>query len=305
MADITFNNGAWSSGSYTWRDNSYQTDVYVTIGSSNILGNYTNVKVEMKFTGQSSGYTYDWYGMDGVWAALYVDGNRVGYKELGSFSGSSTTLFTWNGIINHNADGTRSFVVKAILHGPDTSQYSYNRFLPHGERSDSKTIELQTIPRKSTLTLSPVTLQDPSVNLTVNVAKAAPGFADTVQWRARPQGGSWSDWVTLAEKSTNTTFSISYSDILTKLGNVSGEIQVKTTTYSDSSSSTPLGDMTKSAVLKQGGIPLSLYQNGTSIGVSLIGEERAQPGLFVADEGPFIIKDITVNGVTYKVLAKE
>ncbi len=306
MADkiISFQNGAWSSGTYTWWGNAYTTEVYYTLSSQNIQGNYSNVKVEMKFSGMTSGYRFNWYGINGTWAALYVNGSRVGYKELGSFNGDATTLFSWSGIIPHNDDGTKTFTIKAILHGPNTGRYDDNRFLPHGEVSDSKDIALPVIPRKSSLTLSPVTLQDPSVNLTVNVTKAAPGFVDTVEWCVRPQGGSPSDWVVLAEKSSTSGFIIPYSTILTKLGNVSGEIQVRITTYSDSSSITPLGSMTKSAILKQGGIPLSLYQNGTSVGASLIGEEITQPGLFIADEGPFEVRELTIGGVTYKVLAK-
>ena len=191
------------------------------------------------------------------------------YKDVPAIhpSGSSNavTLCSWTGNITHGQDGTGS--INVVAHFDGSSNVNY---LPRIFDVTIGTKSLTTIPRKSTLTITPTTLdnsdRDPAVNITVNGASNT--FTDKVEWRWRKKGGSWSGWINIP---------------------ISNE----------------LGSNTYPLTLVQGGVPLSLYQVGNSTGVSLMGSPVDGPGFYVHDKGPFVLKTITIGGNTYQVLAKE
>jgi len=83
---------------------------------------------------------------------------------------------TWE--VAHNADGTKSFSASA----------SYDGKAPIGTASVADTVNLPTIPRATTPTLSTST-PDTGAAVTVNLAPASSGFSHRLHWAFQPGTG--------------------------------------------------------------------------------------------------------------------
>ena len=296
----TYISPAYTSGG-SWRSEAYEFKLTVEELSTSI--NYNTSSVRVTFTGWGINY-FSYYDWSGVWAAVSVNGSRISYKDVPAIhpSGSSNavTLCSWTGNITHGQDGTGS--INVVAHFDGSSNVNY---LPRIFDVTIGTKSLTTIPRKSTLTITPTTLdnsdRDPAVNITVNGASNT--FTDKVEWRWRKKGGSWSGWINIPISNSKGTISKNDLGWTSKFNGTAGDIEIRNITYNEAG--TELGSNTYPLTLVQGGVPLSLYQVGNSTGVSLMGSPVDGPGFYVHDKGPFVLKTITIGGNTYQVLAKE
>ena len=296
---------AWGS-SVGWSENAYTFTLTVTENSYNIANNTSNVTINFTCNAGYWHYTQYW----SLYSQIFLDGDSVDYDAWTSMSTGNHTLSSWTGDVPHNPDGKRTITVKAYFRG--VGYYEYDP-VPRTTTIESGNLSLTTIPRKSFITIDPSSITSTDTALTISLTKSSSSFADTIQYCYKRSGEyNWSDWVTIRDRSVGEyNFSIPSTTINSIFNNVSGELKVRSTTYTSASAASPIAEGSdgydeKIAMVKRGIMPLVLYhnlQNGT-VGASLLGGQVNAPGFYVEGIGPFTVQELTINGTKYKVLAK-
>ena len=257
----------------------------VTQNSHNITDNTTNVTVKstVKWTGGSYNATGECYG------SITIDGTKYSFSGLkfntGKTTSGSQTIMTKTVDVKHDSDGTKNLKCST----------SFYTGVSSGTISASADTELNTIPRKSTLTASNGTLGT-AQTLTIN--RKASGYTHTIKYECGSASG------TIATKTTSTSISFTPPLSLASQNTTGTTVSVKftITTYNGTTS---LGSNTKTITCS---IPSSVKPS-CSISVS---DATGLP-VFIKGVSKFYIKvtptisygseissySITANGVTY------
>lgn len=206
---------AVASGGFNLRP--FRSDLYVSQGAQSIPGNYSNVAWSLYIV-QTGSYDTYWLNNDRYWS-VNVDGNVwSGYFSYDFRNYDSLLLAATNLNIGHNADGTRSIGFSSYIDGGDGI----------GTASASGSMGLTTIPRASTPTLSPSTL-DAGTLMTINTNRASSGFTHNITWIFGTQSGSVGTGI-----GTSTTWTPPLS-LLTEIPNAAqGNGTIRTVTYNGS-----------------------------------------------------------------------
>lgn len=143
--------------------------------SYSISDNTSNVTVNVKISTNS--YTYNFNNPSGTitWGGLWS--GATGFS--GSFGrNATTTLYSWTGTVNHNADGS----------GWVSASASFATGVSAGTVYASKTLTLTTIPRASTPSVSGTTqLGEP---ITINTNRVSSAFTHTTKWSWAGESGT-------------------------------------------------------------------------------------------------------------------
>lgn len=206
---------AVASGGFNLRP--FRSDLYVSQGAQSIPGNYSNVAWSLYIV-QTGSYDTYWLNNDRYWS-VNVDGNVwSGYFSYDFRNYDSLLLAATNLNIGHNADGTRSIGFSSYIDGGDGI----------GTASASGSMGLTTIPRASTPTLSPSTL-DAGTTMTINTNRASSGFTHNITWIFGTQSGSVGTGI-----GTSTSWTPPLS-LLTEIPNAAqGNGTIRTVTYNGS-----------------------------------------------------------------------
>jgi len=168
---------AVASGGFSNRP--FRSDLYVSQGAQSIPGNYSSVSWGLYIV-QTGGYDTYWYDPDRYWS-VNVEGNvwsgnfSYDFRNYDSLYLAGTSLN-----IGHNADGTRSISFSSYIDGGSDGI---------GTASAWGSMGLTTIPRASTPTLSPSTL-DAGTVMSLNTNRASSGFTHNITWIFGSQSGS-------------------------------------------------------------------------------------------------------------------
>lgn len=217
---------------YTSTSGKYTTTLTVTQGTQDIANN-TSV-VNWSLTLVSDGGSI-WHNDKTCPWNVNLNGTTV---DSGTFSynlsGGTTTILNKSGSISvtHNNDGTKSIPVSAYV-DMDNTPYVY-------PMSISDTFTLTTIPRASSVSVSNATLTA-SGTLSFTITSKA-NYYHKAWWNVN--GGTDTEVTLDSNGQINTTsksFTIAHSLIYAKLPNVSGTLNIKVATYSNSGRTTQVG----------------------------------------------------------------
>ncbi len=200
-------------------------DIWLRVkqNSQDITENKSNVTVTM-YLKRNDGYSDSAYNLnaDANSVQLSVGGVVKVNKTLAidTRDNVTVTLATWTGDVTHSADGTLNLSVSGSFTMSGTS-------LTGGSVSGS--FKCSTIPRKSTLSLSPSTVS-PNETVTALITSYSSKFSHKVNFKIGTKSKTIS--VDSSMSSVSFTVPVSWANELTK--SASGTITVTLTTYNGS-----------------------------------------------------------------------
>lgn len=217
---------------YTSTSGKYTTTLTVTQGTQDIANNTSTVNWTLTLVSDGGSI---WHNDKTCPWNVKLNGTTV---DSGTFSynlsGGTTTILNKSGSISvtHNNDGTKSIPVSAYV-DMDNTPYVY-------PMSISDTFTLTTIPRASSVSVSNATLTA-SGTLSFTITSKA-NYYHKAWWNVN--GGTDTEVTLDSNGQINTTsksFTIAHSLIYAKLPNVSGTLNIKVATYSNSGRTTQVG----------------------------------------------------------------
>ena len=196
-------------------DSSYRLELEITQTSQNIGANTSNVSFTLRVVHYAGLAKYSNYTSNS-WSATINGSTSSGSGTYDFRSSSTKTLLSGSRTITHNSDGSKSISVSGSWN--DASNY-----IPDG--SVSGTFALTTIPRASTSTISPSTVNANS-SITVSTSRASTAFTHEYVL-------IFGDYVAYFGNgsTTGTTYTIPYAALQQIPSSTSGYGVIRTITY--------------------------------------------------------------------------
>ena len=152
-------------------------NVYVEQGSQSITDNTSTVNWRMTVSRTGAYYTHNKQGDSTL--SLNLDGRNVHYSyPTWETSGEEYTLASGSSTISHNADGTKKL--------PISCTFNPNNGL-HGTITVSASLSLTTIPRSSSVSVSPGVIGS---SVTININRQSSSFKHTVRYSWAGKSGT-------------------------------------------------------------------------------------------------------------------
>lgn len=152
-------------------------NVYVEQGSQSITDNTSTVNWRMTVSRTGAYYTRNHQGDSTL--SLNLDGRNVHYSyPTWETSGEEYTLASGSSTISHNADGTKKL--------PISCTFNPNNGL-HGTITVSASLSLTTIPRSSSVSVSPGVIGS---SVTININRQSSSFKHTVRYSWAGKSGT-------------------------------------------------------------------------------------------------------------------
>ena len=152
-------------------------NVYVEQGSQSITDNTSTVNWRMTVSRTGAYYTRNQQGDSTL--SLNLDGRNVHYSyPTWETSGEEYTLASGSSTISHNADGTKTL--------PISCTFNPNNGL-HGTITVSASLSLTTIPRSSSVSVSPGVIGS---SVTININRQSSSFKHTVRYSWAGKSGT-------------------------------------------------------------------------------------------------------------------
>lgn len=152
-------------------------NLYVDQGSQSITANTSTVNWRMTVSRTGAYYTHNHQGDSTL--SLNLDGQNVHYSyPTWETSGEEYTLASGSSTINHNADGTKTL--------PISCTFNPNNGL-HGTITVSASLGLTTIPRSSSVSVSPGVIGN---SVTININRSNSNFKHTVRYAWAGKSGT-------------------------------------------------------------------------------------------------------------------
>jgi len=187
-------------------------NVYVEQGSQSITDNTSTVNWRMTVSRTGAYYTRNQQGDSTL--SLNLDGRNVHYSyPTWETSGEEYTLASGSSTISHNADGTKTL--------PISCTFNPNNGL-HGTITVSASLSLTTIPRSSSVSVSPGVIGGP---ITINISRQSSSFKHTVRYSWAGKSGTIA---TNVDTSTSWTIPIDFASDIPNSASGTGTIYVDT-----------------------------------------------------------------------------
>lgn len=152
-------------------------NLYVDQGSQSITANTSTVNWRMTVSRTGAYYTRNHQGDSTL--SLNLDGRNVHYSyPTWETSGEEYTLASGSSTISHNADGTKKL--------PISCTFNPNNSL-HGTITVSASLSLTTIPRSSSVSVSPGVIGS---SVTININRQSSSFKHTVRYSWAGKSGT-------------------------------------------------------------------------------------------------------------------
>ena len=152
-------------------------NVYVDQGSQSITANTSTVNWRVTVSRTGAYYTHNHQGDSTL--SLNLDGRNVHYSyPTWETSGEEYTLASGSSTISHNADGTKKL--------PISCTFNPNNGL-HGTITVSASLSLTTIPRSSSVSVSPGVIGS---SVTININRQSSSFKHTVRYSWAGKSGT-------------------------------------------------------------------------------------------------------------------
>lgn len=152
-------------------------NLYVDQGSQSITANTSTVNWRMTVSRTGAYYTHNKQGDSTL--SLNLDGRNVHYSyPTWETSGEEYTLASGSSTISHNADGTKKL--------PISCTFNPNNGL-HGTITVSASLSLTTIPRSSSVSVSPGVIGS---SVTININRQSSSFKHTVRYSWAGKSGT-------------------------------------------------------------------------------------------------------------------
>ena len=152
-------------------------NLYVDQESQSITANTSTVKWRMTVSRIGAYYTHNHQGDSTL--SLNLDGRNVHYSyPTWETSGEEYTLASGSSTISHNADGTKKL--------PISCTFNPNNGL-HGTITVSASLSLTTIPRSSSVSVSPGVIGS---SVTININRQSSSFKHTVRYSWAGKSGT-------------------------------------------------------------------------------------------------------------------
>ena len=187
-------------------------NVYVEQGSQSITANTSTVNWRMTVSRTGAYYTHNHQGDSTL--SLNLDGRNVHYSyPTWETSGEEYTLASGSSTISHNADGTKTL--------PISCTFNPNNGL-HGTITVSASLSLTTIPRSSSVNVSPGVIGS---SVTININRQSSSFKHTVRYAWAGKSGTIA---TNVDTSTTWTIPLDFANDIPNSASGTGTIYVDT-----------------------------------------------------------------------------
>lgn len=187
-------------------------NVYVEQGSQSITANTSTVNWRMTVSRTGAYYTHNHQGDSTL--SLNLDGSNVHYSyPTWETSGEEYTLASGSSTISHNADGTKTL--------PISCTFNPNNGL-HGTITVSASLSLTTIPRSSSVSVSPGVIGS---SVTININRQSSSFKHTVRYSWAGKSGTIA---TNVDTSTTWTIPLDFANDIPNSASGTGTIYVDT-----------------------------------------------------------------------------
>lgn len=187
-------------------------NVYVDQGSQSITANTSTVNWRMTVSRTGAYYTHNKQGDSTL--SLNLDGRNVHYSyPTWETSGEEYTLASGSSTISHNADGTKTL--------PISCTFNPNNGL-HGTITVSASLSLTTIPRSSSVSVSPGVIGS---SVTININRQSSSFKHTVRYAWAGKSGTIA---TNVDTSTSWTIPLDFANDIPNSASGTGTIFVDT-----------------------------------------------------------------------------
>lgn len=187
-------------------------NVYVDQGSQSITANTSTVNWRMTVSRTGAYYTHNHQGDSTL--SLNLDGRNVHYSyPTWETSGEEYTLASGSSTISHNADGTKKL--------PISCTFNPNNGL-HGTITVSASISLTTIPRSSSVSVSPGVIGSA---VAININRQSSSFKHTVRYSWAGKSGTIASNV---DTSTSWTIPLDFANGIPNSASGTGTIYVDT-----------------------------------------------------------------------------
>lgn len=212
-----------TSSAFSTSNQYIKYSISVTQNSQSIANNTSNVTVSVRFWRTNTGYTT--YGNGTVYCTINGTQYSSAVTSSQKITSSGIVLFTKTLNIPHNSDGTKTLTC---------SSYINISVLTSDSHSYSQT--LTTIPRKSSLTISDLTLGSQT---TLTVTKASTSFTHTITYicgndsetictKLSSTSVTWTPKLSLGDNAPNGT----QATIAISIETFNGDTSIGTNTYS-------------------------------------------------------------------------
>lgn len=187
-------------------------NVYVEQGSQSITDNTSTVNWRMTVSRTGAYYTHNQQGDSTL--SLNLDGRNVHNSyPTWETSGEEYTLASGSSTISHNADGTKTL--------PISCTFNPNNGL-HGTITVSASLSLTTIPRSSSVSVSPGVIGS---SVTININRQSSSFKHTVRYSWAGKSGTIA---TNVDTSTTWTIPLDFASDIPNSASGTGTIYVDT-----------------------------------------------------------------------------
>ena len=187
-------------------------NLYVDQESQSITANTSTVKWRMTVSRIGAYYTHNHQGDSTL--SLNLDGQNVHYSyPKWETSGEEYTLASGSSTINHNADGTKTL--------PISCTFNPNNGL-HGTITVSASLSLTTIPRSSSVSVSPGVIGN---SVTININRSNSNFKHIVRYAWAGKSGTIASNV---DTSATWTIPIDFANDIPNSASGTGTIYVDT-----------------------------------------------------------------------------
>ena len=187
-------------------------NLYVDQGSQSITANTSTVNWRMTVSRTGAYYTHNKQGDSTL--SLNLDGRNVHYSyPTWETSGEEYTLASGSSTISHNADGTKKL--------PISCTFNPNNGL-HGTITVSASLSLTTIPRSSSVSVSPGVIGG---SVTININRQSSSFKHTVRYSWAGKSGTIASNV---DTSTSWTIPLDFANDIPNSASGTGTIYVDT-----------------------------------------------------------------------------
>lgn len=191
---------------------SLHLNLYVDQESQSITANTSTVKWRMTVSRIGAYYTHNHQGDSTL--SLNLDGQNVHYSyPTWETSGEEYTLASGSSTINHNADGTKTL--------PISCTFNPNNGL-HGTITVSASLSLTTIPRSSSVSVSPGVIGN---SVTININRSNSNFKHIVRYAWAGKSGTIASNV---DTSATWTIPIDFANDIPNSASGTGTIYVDT-----------------------------------------------------------------------------
>lgn len=187
-------------------------NLYVDQGSQSITANTSTVNWRMTVSRTGAYYTHNHQGDSTL--SLNLDGQNVHYSyPTWETSGEEYTLASGSSTISHNADGTKTL--------PISCTFNPNNGL-HGTITVSASLSLTTIPRSSSVSVSPGVIGS---SVTININRQSSSFKHTVRYSWAGKSGTIA---TNVDTSTTWTIPLDFANDIPNSASGTGTVYVDT-----------------------------------------------------------------------------